>query len=433
MSSDTVSPYDLLIAAVQTNNAERVRQVLVDHPGVAAHLDRGTDALGFGATPLIGAVRRGNRAMVDVLLDAGANPDQGSDWWAGRFTPLDSTDDRSMADHLVARGATVDVHAAARHGMHATLAELLHANPALASARGGDGQTPLHVACDVATAQLLLSHGTDVNARDVDHESTAAQYLVRARTDVTRYLVAYGSDTDILMASALGDLALVKRLVAEDPGRIETTVSSEFFPMKNPRAGGTIYIWTLGSDKTPHLIAREFGHEDVVAWLMANSPDAVKMVQACVLGDEALFKQLLASRPGMVDSLSAAEQRYVVDAAANNNAGAVRLMLEAGWPVGVPDAHGATPLHWAGWHGNAEMVREILRFNPPLDVRENSYDAAPVGWAIHGSRHNSHAATQDHVGAVTAMADAGAKLPELDADAQASAAVIAVVRQRRQA
>jgi hypothetical protein len=64
---------------------------------------------------------------------------------------------------------------------------------------------------------------------------------------VARYLVHRGARTDILLAAALGDAALVARHLREDPASIETTVSEEFFPKRDPRAGGTIYIWTLGS------------------------------------------------------------------------------------------------------------------------------------------------------------------------------------------
>ena len=42
-----------------------------------------------------------------------------------------------------------------------------------------------------------------IDARDIDHESTPAQYAVRERPDVARYLASRGCWTDILMAAAL--------------------------------------------------------------------------------------------------------------------------------------------------------------------------------------------------------------------------------------
>jgi len=79
------------------------------------------------------------------------------------------------------------------------------------------------------------------------------------------------------MAAALGDLALARHHLDEDPGCLHMSVSSQYFPKKNPRAGGTIYIWTLGQNKTPHMVAREFGHEDVFRLLMDRSPEQLKL------------------------------------------------------------------------------------------------------------------------------------------------------------
>jgi hypothetical protein len=55
----------------------------------------------------------------------------------------------------------------------------------------------------------------------------------------------------------------------------------------------------------------------------------VKLSQACQLGDENLFQAMLTSRPNMVATLSEEERRQIADAATNNNANAVRLMLGA--------------------------------------------------------------------------------------------------------
>lgn len=93
----------------------------------------------------------------------------------------------------------------------------------------------------------------------------------------------------------------------------------------------------------------------------------------------------------------------------NNNA--VRLMLSAGWPLDGRSQSGGTALHWASWHGTREMVREILRYHPPVDVRGDDYDLPPLGWAFHGSENSWHRETGDHVGVVEALPAAGAKVP----------------------
>src|SRR5262245_53132598 len=97
------------------------------------------------------------------------------------------------------------------------LRELIGRDPSLVHARGGDGKTPLHCATTVEIAQYLLDHGADFNARDVDHESTPAQYLVREAPEVARLLVDRGAWFDIFLAVGLRDAALVERCLREDP------------------------------------------------------------------------------------------------------------------------------------------------------------------------------------------------------------------------
>ncbi len=145
------------------------------------------------------------------------------------------------------------------------LRAIVSADPSAVHARGGDGQTPLHVASSVGMAQILLDHGADIDARDVDHESTPAQYLVRERPAVVRYLVERRCRTDLLMAAALGDETRVVRHLDAEPAAIRTTVSDIYFPKQDPRSGGSIYNWTLGTGKTAHVIAHESGHAGVLS------------------------------------------------------------------------------------------------------------------------------------------------------------------------
>ena len=295
-------------------------------------------------------------------------------------------------------------------------------------ARGGDGQTPLHLAPSVEIARLLLDRGAQIDARDIDHESTPAQYLVRDHPDVARFLVDRGCQTDILMASALGNLELVGNHLGANPDCIRTSVCEQYFPKRNPRAGGTIYIWTLGANKTAHLVAREFGHEDVVRLLMDRSPEDLKLSLACELGDEDAFRAMLARQPDLVRTMAEDVRRKLADAAQNNNARAVRLMLEAGWPVDVRGQHRATALHWAGFHGNAEMVREVLRHRPPVDIKGDDFDSTPLGWAIYGSLNGWNPNTGDYAATVEALLQAGATPPTLTDDLKASDAVREVLR-----
>ena len=418
-----------LVNAVQKDDVEGATLCLTRYPELLARLNDPLPGLPFDGTLLLAAVWRRSKPMIELLLAHGANINQRSHWWAGGFGVLD--DDHGLADFLIERGAQIDVYAASRLGRIDTIRKLLAEDPARVHARGGDGQTPLHVAANAEIAALLLDAGADVNARDVDHESTAAQYAIRERQDVARYLVARGSATDLLMACALGDLELARKHLDGNPQSVAMTVSADDFPMVNPRAGGTIYIWTLGGNKSAHAVAREFGHEDVFRLLMERSPHELAVAAAAEVGDEDLVRILVNTRAVDPRELNARLVRKVVDAAERNDARAIRLLLLAGWPVGAIGKHGATALHFGAWHGNADLVRETLTQGPSLETRDHDFDLTPLGWAFHGSLHGPNRDRGNYAAVVEALLSAGAVVPGGAGAVEASEPVRDVLRRWR--
>jgi ankyrin repeat protein len=131
---------------------------------------------------------------------------------------------------------------------------------------------------------------------------------------------------------------------------------------------------------------------------------------------------MLARRPDMAENLSPEERRQVADAAQNNNTSAVRLMLATGWPVDARGEYNMTPLQWASWHGNAEMVKEILRYHPQLEL-DCDHRITALGSALHGSMNGWHRDTGDYVSTVEALVNAGAKAPKVTDNLEASEAV----------
>jgi len=428
-------PAEALTAAIRDQGAQRVRELLESHPELRAKINEPLPNYGFGQHALFAAVQRSDRATIDVLVDAGADIHKRTEWWAGGFGVLDDCDP-GLVDFLVERGAVIDAHAAVRLGMISKLTELVAADQNVVHAKGGDGQTPLHFASTVEIAQFLLDHGAEIDALDVDHESTPAQYMLRVeqkrhyprdRQDVARYLVSRGCRTDLLMATALGDVNLVRHHLDTDPACIRMNVSEAWFPKKDPRAGGTIYIWMLGANRTAHVVARDFGHEQVFELLMERTPEDLKLALACELGDENTFQDYLARNPGATKTLSDAERRKLPAAAQSNNTKAVQLMLEAGWPVNTPGEMGATALHWAGFNGNAEMTRDILRFHPDIETKSREYAGTALSWALYASGNGWHRSTGDFVGTVRALLDAGADLPPDPEALEPSDAVLEVL------
>ena len=175
------------VTAIQRGETAQVREMLDRSPELLSSYHSGS----FGGTGLIHAVLGNDSTMVDLLLDAGADVDQRSDWWAGSFGVLDHAGDE-MAVHLLERGATLTPHAAARLGMTEELRALIDQDATWVRQRGADGQYPLHFARTTEIADLLLDAGAEIDARDVDHESTAAQWLATARPAVAAHLATLG-------------------------------------------------------------------------------------------------------------------------------------------------------------------------------------------------------------------------------------------------
>jgi hypothetical protein len=415
---DPLDPMVQIKGAFQADDAAEVERLLGLHPELKARIN---DPVGPFDSPAILHVR--SPAMLDVLLAAGADLNAKSQWWAGGFGLLHSGPPE-IAAYAIERGAVVDACAAARLGLLETLRALVAADPERVHERGGDGQPPLHFASTVEVADFLLDHGAAIDARDVDHESTPAQYMTRDRQPVLRRLIERGCATDLLMAAALGDLDLARRHLEADPGCIRMRVSDEFFPMISPQAGGTIYQWTLGFYASAPEVASDFGHGEFSQWLLDRSPAPQKLIAACWMGDEPLARALHAAHPEAVDSLPEGDRRLPAHAARNNNTRALCLLLEIGLPVDARGQHGGMPLHWAAFHGNAEMTRFILRFGPPLEAKDDEFQSTPMGWALHGSENGWHSRTGDYAATVAALIEAGARLPDAVSGSEAARAVL---------
>ena len=392
--------------ALQDDDVAGFRQLLDQCPELRTGIN---EPISHFKSPLILWVR--SEAMLAALLEAGADINARSKWWAGGFGLLDQASP-DVAASAIQGGAVITVHAAARLGMIDRLKELIEADPALVHAQGGDGQTPLHFASTIEIAGYLVDHGADINARDVDHESTPAQYMVRSRPEIAQFLIQRGAKSDILMAAALGDLALIERHLQADPECIRMRVNDQHFPKANFHSGGTIYQWELGWHVSACQVAKKFGHAEVLDLLMERCPADESLLNACWLHDEALVKTLLAANPDLAASLPAEGRRQLAHAARNNDPVAASLMLVAGLPVESFGQHHATPLHWAAWHGNAELVRLILTHKPPIENSDNDYRVTPLNWAIHGSQNGWYREAGDYPATVKVLLDAGARLPD---------------------
>ncbi len=321
MGRDTHSAQ--LFAAIKAGDRAATESLLRVDPGLLLAFDD----CEFEATPLNLAAARGDLAMIDLLLAHGADIDRKSAWWAGGFAPIHSifwSHHESLGPALIERGATVNTHASAGLGLTDRLIEILDRDPELIREAGPDGQQPLHFAATPVIAELLLERGAEIDARDIDHESTPAQWAARSRPAVTRYLLEHGAASDPFALAALDDAVALGQFLDQHPGAGSWTIDAERFVVRGSKALH-IYGYTLGWQATPlHVAAR-------------------------------------------CDSVSA-----------------IRLLLERGAEPAIRGDHDqATPLHIAAWEGSTRAIAELIRGGAPLDVESGpQHKNQPLGWAI---------------------------------------------------
>ncbi len=142
IESLTRTPVEQFGSALRAGDVEQVRTLLEGHADVRAAVNGPVGA--FGGRPAMMARR--NLPMIDLLIAYGADLNLKSDWWAGPFGLLETDLTPDEAAPLIARGAIVDVVAAAHLGLFERVRELVDADPSLVFARGGDGKTALHCA-----------------------------------------------------------------------------------------------------------------------------------------------------------------------------------------------------------------------------------------------------------------------------------------------
>lgn len=365
--------------AIRQGDTSAVARMLASDPDLV----RTQDPREFLATPLNTAAQQSDTAMAGLLLDHGADPNAKSGWWAGGFSPLEFGDERFCA-HLVSRGAVLTAHACARLGMVDDLRRLLAQEPGVVHERGGDGQTPLHYAKTPDIVDILLDAGANPEARDTDHEGTPVQTLV-LNGPVVRRLVERGAVPDVYTGIALDDPVLLGRILDDDPGAVERRVNEPGDAKIPPAPGRHAYVYSLGY-LLPFQAAAKLDRPASLRTLFDRSSAAVRLLQACWMGDRAVVDGLLAREPGLVGRLTARQAEVLGDAAWFRRTETVRLMLDIGVSQVSQDREGFTPLMKAAFFGYADLVAAMLAHRPDLTPK-NVYGGTALNTCLYGSEN----------------------------------------------
>ena len=395
------------IEAVNKGDANRVKSLLADNEALLEFIDAPWFA--FDAPAIVFAASVVNRSLVEVLLDAGADIDAKSSWWAGGTSALQHATgsmlgyDRELAAYLIERGATIDAHAAAGLDMIETLETLIRENPDVVNAPGCDGMSPLHFAATPRIAELLLAHGADINLRDCDHYGTAAQWTMRRRPEVCRYLLKQGAEADVVLYCAMGDVERAKAEFEKDPELLSLRINvksakgyvipTSELPQIGEVPGGHVYAYQVGPTMPLLEIALQSKQPAIVNLLIdvgyeINLRDWYVLVGQGPKRFDTLVKRFLAKgwdinarqkhRRGMWTPLHWVAQRGLTNG--------VACLLANGADPNVTDDKGQTPLHFIAQKGvGKNQVELLIEHGADLNARDDT-GQTPLDYAKKAKR-----------------------------------------------
>lgn len=280
-------------------------------------------------------------------------------------------------------------------------------------ANPNDGESSYHAAEQDhrEVLQALLEHGADFSSAHRTWGNTVLYYLAgyrdlnpqAAKADAgMRWLLAHGADPNV----PSGESRETPLHRVADFGRNLDLARALLERGADPSA-------RRADGRTPLDLAVRSGHEALAALVREHGAAGEprlddELLGACARADLGAAKALLDAHPGLLDSLDDEARRAPLRAAENGQAGAIRVLAALGFDVAVRGHGGSTPLHLAAWRGHVATVRELLASGAPVNPREATYGSTPLAWAAHGSA-NCRDADDDYVAVIDLLLDAGAE------------------------
>ena len=259
--------------------------------------------------------------------------------------------------------------------------------------------------------ELLLAHGADLSGRNATYRNTPLYFLAGYReqdggakvaVEGMRWLLEHGADPNVTSYDT--DETPLHAIARNGwPPPVAKLLVQHGADVNGKRADGrTAYVLTLRTGNAP-----------LAEYLRAQGADTAGLMPidlllaACMRDDETEARAVLAGNPGLTTALTADDRATIVQAVYERREASLRLMAKLGFNLGAEGGWGGTPLHHAAWLGNAPLVKLLLEFHAPVNVRDSEFGSSPLGWAAHGSVHHADQGG-DYPAVVVALLDAGA-------------------------
>ena len=343
---------------------------------------------------LLDAAGEGREAVVQRLLEHGAEPEVRDQFWR---TPLCCAAEGGHEDTvklllnqsnaLADSGDSYDrtpLSYAAEEGHEGIVKLLLSRDDVVADSRDDGGQTPLSYAAGrghEGIVKLLLSRDDVVADSRDDGGQTPLSYaagrghegivkLLLSRDDVVADSRDDGGQTPLSYAAEEGHQGIVKLLLSRDD------------VVADSRDDG---------GQTPLSYAAEEGHEGIVKLLLsrddvvADSRDdggQTPLSYAAGRGHEGIVKLLLSRDDVVADSRDDGGQTPLSYAAGRGHEGIVKLLMTRDDVVADSrDDGGQTPLSYAARRGYEGIVKLLLSRDDVMADSQGYYDRTPLSYA----------------------------------------------------
>jgi ankyrin repeat protein len=332
-----------------------------DHTTVRTLLQQGADvnaSHGDGMSALHWAAERGDAALVEMLIYAGANAEAVTR--IGQYTPL---------------------HLASRAGQARAVAALISAGARIEAKTTTSGVTPLHLAASSGNAEsvrLLIEKGADVNAAEAHWGQTPLIFAAaQNRSEAVSALLAAGADPNVttsvvnLTQHTLLDRAAnqLQRQVYEGFRR-QHGASRELTPAQ-VQAGVQAARALYASGELPPPPSEGQGGQRAQGGGQGGpgggDPDAAQFQQFIMQGVTAV-----GAKGGLTALLHAARQGYLDAATALIDGGADINLSSAG--------DGTSPLLMAVINGQFDMAIMLLERGADPNIASTVNGVAPL-WA----------------------------------------------------
>lgn len=362
-------------AAIRERNLEKVKQILDASPELLHEGDETSNQ------PIHWAVMSRQPDIIDELLSRGAdinakradkarplhlfNGDYHYRGW--RDVPRENTPSPlEVLNHVIARGAYVDINTAAHMGNIERVKELLDEDPSLAN-RVSDNVT------------YYLGSGTPLN-------NAAA----RGHIEIVKLLLEYGADPNLpeegiapqgkaLYSAVSGGYYEIAKFLLEKGAypspQVESSADALSIALLNKDEKMAELLCSYGSHRSINIMAyyndiRTIAAVFAVNPALADDPDALSSAIEEKNGNVA--RLILCYQPDLPKRtfLTGGKTREITD-----------LLFAHGMNPNQKDWLGGTPLHQSARNGDVEKAAIFIKRGADLNAREEDISSTPLAWA----------------------------------------------------